>query len=49
MAYFVVSRNGEESFNKFLSPDPDHLRAGPRHRYNTYFVKKNQVNRSNSY
>ena len=29
-AYFVISRNGEESFN-FLSPDPDHLRRGPSH------------------
>ena len=23
MTYFVPSRNGEEFFNKFLSPDPD--------------------------
>ena len=31
MSYFVLSRNGEVSFNKFLSPnpdlDPDHLRS----------------------
>ena len=35
LAYFVLSRNGEESFNKFSSPnlvpDPDHLRGGPSH------------------
>ena len=37
MAYVVLSRNGEESFNKFSSPDPepdpDHLRS---HGDNTY-------------
>ena len=40
MVYFDVifgSRNGEESFNKSLSPDkdpdPDHLRGGPNHGY----------------
>ena len=35
MAYFVQSRNGEESLNKCLSPgpdpDPDNLRRGPSH------------------
>ena len=32
---FFLSHNGEESFNTFLSPnpdsDPDHLRGGPSH------------------
>ena len=35
MSYFVLSPNGEESINKFLSPDPDpdsdHLRLGLSH------------------
>ena len=52
MAYFVLSRNGERSLNKFLSPvldpDPDHLRGGPSHGHNTSCVK-NQVNRSDSF
>ena len=43
MAYFVLSRNGEESFNTFLSPnpnpDPDHLRGGPSRGYNTFCLK----------
>ena len=31
MAYLVLSPNGEESYNKFLSRDPDRLtdRGGP--------------------
>ena len=42
MAYSVLSRNGEESFNKLLSNDPDpyHLRGGPSHRDNIYFLCK---------
>ena len=30
---FFISQNGEEFFNKLLSPDPDanHLRGGPSH------------------
>ena len=34
--------NGEESLNKFLSPDPDpdHLRGGPSHGYNTSCLKR---------
>ena len=39
MTYFVLSRNGEKSLNKFLSPDPDYLR-GPSHGCNTSCVKK---------
>ena len=27
----LLSRNGEESFNKFLSPDPDNFLGGPSH------------------
>ena len=41
----VLSRNGEESFNKFLSPGPDRLRGGPSHGY-TPFCVKIQVNLS---
>ena len=52
VAYFDVSRNRDESFNKFLSPDPDpnpdHLRGGPSHGDNTSCVK-NQVNRGTSF
>ena len=42
MAYFVLSRNGGESFNKLLSldPDTDHLRGGSSHGDNTSCVKK---------
>ena len=40
MAYFVQPPNSEESFNKFLSPDPDHPKGGPSHGYNTSCVKK---------
>ena len=40
MAYFVLSRNGEESLNKFLSPDPDRLRGGPSHGHSTSCVNK---------
>ena len=42
MSYLVLSRNGDESFNNFLSPDPDsdHLRGGPNHWYNTSCVEK---------
>ena len=41
MSYLVLFRNGDESPNKFLSPDPDsdHVRGGPRHEYNTSCVK----------
>ena len=40
MTHFALSRNGEESLNKLLSPDsdPDHI-IGPRHGYNTSGVK----------
>ena len=36
MAYFVLSRNGEESFDKSLSLDRDidHPRVGPGDGYN---------------
>ena len=37
MAYVVLSRNGEESFNKWLRSDRDHI-GGPRHVYNTSCV-----------
>ena len=37
--YSVLSRNGDESFNAFLSPDPDHPR-GPSHEDNTSCVQK---------
>ena len=40
MEYFVLSRNGEEFLNKFLSPDPDDLRRELSHGYNTYCVYK---------
>ena len=44
MAHFVLSPNGEESLNQFLSPDPDphpdHLRGGPSHGHNTNGVTK---------
>ena len=44
IAYLVQSPNGEESLNKFSSPnpepDPDHLTRGPGHGYNTSSVKK---------
>ena len=29
--YVVLFRNSEESFNKYLSPDPDHVRGNPSH------------------
>ena len=50
MAYFVLSRNCEESFNEFLSPgpDPDHPRGGPSH-IDINSCAKNKVNRSNSF
>ena len=49
MAYFdfVLSPNGDESLNKFLTRDPDHPRGRPS-RGHTSCVK-NQVNRSNSF
>ena len=51
MAYSVLSRKCEESFNKLLGtdadPDPAHLGGGPSHGYNTSCVK-NEVNRSDS-
>ena len=44
MSYLVVSRNGEESFNKFSIPDPnpdlDRLSGGPSHGYTPSCVKK---------
>ena len=44
MASFVLSLNGEEFFNQLSSPDlypdPDHVRGGLSHRYNTTRVKK---------
>ena len=42
MAYCVLSRNAEECFNYFLSPDPDpaHIRGGLSHGYNTSCVTK---------
>ena len=44
MSYFVVSPNGEKFLNKLLSPDPDwdpdHLRGGRSHGYNTSCVKE---------
>ena len=44
MAYFFLSRNGEESLNKLLSPDPerdsDHLRGESNHMYTRSGVKK---------
>ena len=43
MVYFdgiFLSRNGEESFSKLLSPDPDHPRGGASYRDNTPWVKK---------
>ena len=48
LAYFGLSPDGEESLNKLLipdvdrgggDPDPDHLRGGPSHAYNTSCVK----------
>ena len=33
MSYLVLSRNGEESCDQFLNPDPDHLRGRPNHGY----------------
>ena len=44
VAYVVLSRNGEDSFNKLLSPypepGPDILRGGPNHGYSTSCEKK---------
>ena len=40
MEYFVLSLNGEESLNKFLSPDPGHLRGGSSHGRSTSCVQK---------
>ena len=42
MAYSVLSRNGEETFNKFTSPDPDqdNLRGGSSHGYIPSYVKQ---------
>ena len=52
MAYLILSRNGEESFKKLLSPDQnpdlDHFRRGPSHGYDTP-CSKNQVNQSDSF
>ena len=39
MVYFVLSRNGEECFNKFLCSDTDDYREGLSHGYNTSCVK----------
>ena len=49
MAYFILSPDGEESLNIFLSPDPDpdRLRGGPSHGHNTSCVNKSsQLDRS---
>ena len=44
MTYYVISLNGEESFNKFLSPDQDfdldHPRGGLIYEYTSSGVKK---------
>ena len=44
MSYLVLYPDGEESFNKFLSPDPEpdleNLRGGPSRAYITSCVKK---------
>ena len=44
MAYFDGIFSGEEFLNKLLNPDadpdPDHLRGGQSHSYNTSCVKK---------
>ena len=51
MAQFVLSRNGEESLNKFLSQNPDrdlvHIRRGQSHGDNILYVKKS--NQSEQY
>ena len=39
MSYLVLSRNGDESFNKSLDPDLDHLREGPSHGFTPSRVK----------
>ena len=42
MSYLVLSRNAEEPFNKFFSPDPDpdsdRLRGGPSYGYTPSYV-----------
>ena len=38
VAYSVLSPDGEESFNKLSSPDPDHIRGGPNHGYRVLLV-----------
>ena len=42
MSYLVLSRNGEESFNNFLSPDldTDHLRGGKQRSANNIETEK---------
>ena len=40
MSYLVQSHNGEGLFNKFLSPDLDHLRGGSSHGFIPSCVKK---------
>ena len=47
MAYFVLSPNGEESLNKFLSLDPDHLTGGQSHGHNTSCKNKVYIDQSN--
>ena len=43
--YFDLSPSGEESFNKFLSLDPDldHRRRGPSHGDNTSCVQNKSI------
>ena len=45
VAYFVLSPNVKESFNKFLSLDPDldHRRRGPSHGDNTSCVQNKSI------
>ena len=52
MSYLVLSRNGEESFNKFLTPDPDpdHFTGGSSKGYISFYcVKKTQLNRDSKF
>ena len=40
MSYFVLSGNGKESFNTFLSPNPDQLRGALSYGYIHFCIKK---------
>ena len=44
LRHVLLSRNGEESFNTLLSPDPDYLRGAPSQGDNVSCVQ-NQGNR----